>query len=140
MIRTNMRIRTFCGTLSPMSDNRYKQIRAALDHAEVAEPVEALPHLRAVLDITSALLDEHMARAIVESDVSIRSAASAAGLSENAVGPRLARTSMLAGYARPNGRVTAADVRRAQYDRETGNAVDPADTRPPLRFKPRRTT
>lgn len=123
-----------------MSDDRYLQIRAALDHAEVAEPVDALPHLRAVLDITSALLDEQMARAVVESDVSIRAAASAAGLSENAVGPRLARTSMLAKYARPNGRVTAADVRRAQYDRETGHAVDPADTPPPLRFKPRRTT
>ena len=123
-----------------MSDDRYLQIRAALDHAEVAEPVDALPHLRAVLDITSALLDEQMARAVVESDVSIRAAASAAGLSENAVGPRLARTSMLAKYARPNGRVTAADVRRAQYDRETGHAVDPADTPQPLRFKPRRTT
>lgn len=123
-----------------MSDDRYQQIRAALNQAEVAEPVDALPHLRAVLDITSALLDEQMARAIVESDVSIRSAASAAGLSENAVGPRLARTSMLAGYARPNGRVTAADVRRAQYDREIGNAVQPAEKQAPLRFKPRRNT
>ena len=123
-----------------MSDIRYEQIRAALDEAEVADPVEALPHLRAVLDVTSALLDEQMARAVVESDVSIRSAAAAAGLSENAVGPRLARTSMLADYARPSGRVTAADVRRAQYDRETGNAAEPAHTPPPLRFKPRRNT
>lgn len=135
-----MRIRIFCGMLGRMSDDRYQQIRAALDQAEVAEPVDALPHLRVVLDIASALLDEQMARAVLESDVSIRSAAAAAGLSENAVGPRLARTGMLADYARPNGRVTAADVRRAQYDRETGNAVDPAHTPPPLRFKPRRNT
>ncbi|PXW28859.1 UNVERIFIED_CONTAM: hypothetical protein DES50_111143 [Williamsia faeni] len=123
-----------------MSDDRYNQIRDALDGAENAPPIDALRHLRSVLDIASAMLDEQMARAVVESDVSIRSAASAAGLSENAVGPRLARTSMLADYARPNGRVTAADVRRAQYDREAGAAVDPADKPTPLRFKPRRST
>ncbi|HEY9312386.1 hypothetical protein [Williamsia sp.] len=52
----------------------------------------------------------------------------------------MARTSMPADYARPNGRVAAADVRRAQYDRETGTAVDAADQPTPLRFKPRRST
>ena len=68
-------------------------------------------------------------------------AASLAGLTENAVGPRLARTSLLAAYS-DGDRVTRTGVERARYDLEEGRhkVVPPApdQERPPLRFRARR--
>ncbi|TSD93951.1 hypothetical protein FOS14_22000 [Skermania sp. ID1734] len=122
-----------------MAANPYERIRDELNRAEQATPAHSLTHLRSVLDEVSALLDENMARAVVEEGASIRSVGASAGLTENAVGPRLARTQYLASYASPNGRVTAADVHRARYDRETGSKK-PFDQPKPLRFKPRRNT
>ena len=92
-----------------------------------------------------------MARALVTGRSSLRSVGAGAGLSENAVGPRLARTPMLAAYANDNGRVTASGVERARYDHETGRrpepGIDSTDStnsteqapRQPMRFRPRRT-
>ena len=140
--------RSFCGMITVMSttdDPRYDAIRDALATAEASsEPAEALPPLRAAADRLTDLIDDTMARALVTGRTSLRSVGAGAGLSENAVGPRLARTPMLAPYANESGRVTASGVERARYDHETGRTPEPGDTdqepRPPMRFRPRRTT
>ena len=118
--------------------NPYDLIRTELAQAQSAEPAAALLHLRAVIDQASQLLDQQLAKAVVDDGWSLRAAGANAGLTENAVGPRLARTAMLAPYASGNGRVTAEDVRRARYDKESGTPPVPADSPQPMRFKPRR--
>ncbi len=123
-------------------DPRFAAIRDALAAAaDSPEPAAALPHLRAAADRLTDLLDDTMARALVTGRTSLRSVGAGAGLSENAVGPRLARTPVLAPYANDNGRVTASGVERARYDHETGRTPEPGiDTdqpRPPMRFRPR---
>ncbi len=119
-----------------------KDTRKALDHADPDQPGEALPHLREAIDHLTEAIDEAMAEVVLVEGGTLRQAAQLAGLSENAVGPRLARTSYLAGYAQPeSGRVTAKGVERAVYDREAGRppAAQPAAAPPQkLRFKPRR--
>lgn len=120
----------------------YADVRQALDTAEGLEPDEALPHLREAAERLAGLIDESLAEAVVHQRASIRSAGQKAGLSENAVGPRLARTSTLGAYANDDGRVTAAGVERARYDAETGApppAAKPAAAAP-MRFKARRPT
>lgn len=118
-------------------------IRADLDAAKSAPGArEALPHLRSAADRLTDLIDESMANAVLSGAASLRSAGVGAGLSENAVGPRLARTSALRAYANDDGRVTASGVERARYDQETGSAPPAASAarapRQPMRFKPRR--
>lgn len=130
-------------------DPRLTAIRDALTAAAASSaPAEALPHLRAAADRLTDLIDDTMARALVTGRSSLRSVGAGAGLSENAVGPRLARTPMLAPYANDNGRVTASGVERARYDHETGRVPEPGtdstdstdqEPRQPLRFRPRRT-
>jgi hypothetical protein len=119
-------------------DQPYDAIHAHLEAAEGAEPADALPHLRAAADQLTGLIDDAMARALVAGKASLRSVGAGAGLSENAVGPRLARTALLAPYANDSGRVTASGVERARYDHETGHVRQSADPPQPLRFKPRR--
>lgn len=123
--------------------NRYARIRDELTHAESADPPTALEHLRIVLEEVSALLDEQLAHAVVDGELSLRSAAKKVGLTENAVGPRLGNTSMLAPYARPDGRVTAKEIQQARYDKKSGlpaptAPASPSSTPTPMRFKPRR--
>lgn len=118
---------------------------AELAQVDPEQPDEALPHLRAAQEHLTAAVDEAMAAVIVESGSSIRSAGMLAGLSENAVGPRLARTSLLAAYGSESGRVTASGVERARYDLEQGRhrTADTAEGDPapkPMRFRARRTT
>ncbi|MDF2145011.1 hypothetical protein [Knoellia sp. p5-6-4] len=118
---------------------------AELAQVDPEQPDAALPHLRAAQEHLTAAVDEAMAAVIVESGSSIRSAGMLAGLSENAVGPRLARTSLLAAYGSESGRVTASGVERARYDLEQGRhrTADPAEGAPanrPMRFRARRTT
>ncbi|MEO9152970.1 MAG: hypothetical protein ABI243_11265 [Lapillicoccus sp.] len=120
-----------------------EEIRSDLTSAQRADgPREALPHLRAAADRLTDLIDETMAQAVLSGQASLRSAGAGAGLSENAVGPRLARTRVLGAYANDDGRVTASGVERAKYDQETGGARQaapaPRAARPPMRFKPRR--
>jgi hypothetical protein len=84
-----------------------------------------------------------MAAVLVAEGGTIRTAGALAGLSENAVGPRLARTRLLAAYGSESGRVTAAGVERARYDLEEGRhraAADLPDQPKPMRFRARRTT
>ena len=114
-------------------------VREALDRADGLAAEEALPHLREASDRLTALIDESMAAAVLSGKASLRSAGAQAGLSENAVGPRLARTATLGAYANDEGRVTAAAVERAKYDHESGSPK-PAPPAAPLRFKPRRST
>jgi hypothetical protein len=128
-------------------DPRFAAIHDALDAAAASvEPAQALPHLRSAADRLTELIDDTMARAVVTGRTSLRSVGAGVGLSENAVGPRLARTPMLAPYANDNGRVTASGVERARYDHETGripeSGIDTThqEPRPPMRFRPRRTT
>lgn len=145
--------------MSTADDQPYAAIHASLDAAAGSrDPAEALPHLRSAADGLTGLIDETMARAVVGGRGSLRSVGAGAGLSENAVGPRLGRTPLLAPYANESGRVTAAGVERARYDQETGRPPEPAPDdadnadnadnadspatrpRPPMRFRPRRTT
>lgn len=121
------------------SNHDLAPIRAALDAAEDLSADEALPLLREAADRLTELLDESMAQAVLDGAASLRSAGAKAGLSENAVGPRLARTRLLGAYAGETGRVTAAGVERAKYDAETGD-LQAADAPAPMRFKPRRST
>jgi hypothetical protein len=114
-------------------------IRAALAEAVDKDAEEALPHLREAADKLTALIDESMAEALLAGKVSLRSAGAAAGLTENAVPPRLARTRTLGAYANEEGRVTAAAIERAKYDHESGTPKPaPAPAAAPMRFKPRR--
>jgi hypothetical protein len=120
------------------ANQQYDAIRRHLEAAQDCEPEQALPHLRAAADELTALIDNAMARALVTGRASLRSVGAGAGLSENAVGPRLARTALLASYANESGRVTASGVERARYDHETGQIRQPPEPPQPLRFKPRR--
>lgn len=114
-------------------------VHRALEEAEGTDSVGALPYLREAADRLTELIDESLAAAVLK-DASLRSAGAAAGLTENAVGPRLARTPALAAYADDRGRVTAAGVERAKYDLEQGTPRQPAAAPAPMRFKPRRQT
>lgn len=120
--------------------NPYEQIRSHLDHAEAADTAaQALQHLRLVLTEVGALLDEQLARAVVDDEISIAAAGKSAGLTENAVGPRLASTPRLAPYT-TTGRVTADDIKRARNDKWANTPLPPAAPPEPMRFKPRRNT
>ncbi|WP_220794227.1 hypothetical protein [Nocardioides pelophilus] len=115
-------------------------VRRALDEAEGKDSVGALPYLREAADRLTELIDESMAAAVLTGQASLRSAGAQAGLTENAVGPRLARTRTLSAYADERGRVTASGVERAKYDLESGVPRQPAAAPAPMRFKPRRPT
>jgi hypothetical protein len=115
-------------------------IRKALDDAQGGSAAEALPLLREASEKLTELIDDSMAEAVLADGASLRSAGARAGLSENAVGPRLARTAALGAYANDSGRVTAAAVERARYDRELGTPRTAAQPPKPMRFSPRRRT
>ena len=121
--------------------------RQALDQVDPHVPSAALPQLRLAAEHVSAAIDAAMASTILEEGATIRTAGALAGLSENAVGPRLARTRDLGAYSAETGRVTAKGVERALYDLERGRhqpapASSPPATPPqpaaPLRFRARR--
>lgn len=116
----------------------------ALRHVDPDQPSDALPHLRAAQEHLTHAIDEAMAAAVLGEGNTIRTAGGLAGLSENAVGPRLARTSLLGAYAAPDtDRVTASGVERARYDLEEGRhrLADPsAAPSKPMRFRARRNT
>ncbi|MFC7596246.1 hypothetical protein ACFQU3_13070 [Terrabacter sp. GCM10028922] len=116
---------------------------AALAKADPAAPSAALPLLRSAQEHVTTAIDEAMAAVLVAEGGTIRTTGALAGLSENAVGPRLARTRLLAAYGSESGRVTAAGVERARYDLEEGRhrvAADLPDQPKPMRFRARRTT
>lgn len=116
-----------------------KDARQALAKVDIDSPAEALPLLREAMEMLTEAIDESMAALVLEENGTLRAAGTLAGLSENAVGPRLARTEPLAAYASPEGRVTARGVERALYDKELGREpVAGAAPQKPMRFKPRR--
>ena len=135
---------------TPATASSSETIRAAIDAAAAAlasadaeAPSAALPLLRAAQEHVTTAIDEAMAAVLVSEGGTIRTAGALAGLSENAVGPRLARTRLLAAYGSDSGRVTAAGVERARYDLEEGRhrpADDLPDQPRPMRFRARRTT
>src|SRR4051794_38235181 len=111
----------------------------ALGRLDPARPSEALPHRREASERLAEAIDEAMAAVILEEGGSIRAAGALAGLSENAVGPRLARTAPLAAYTAESGRGTAKGGERALYDLERGHVAHEDDAaRPPLRVRARR--
>lgn len=118
----------------------------SLRHVDPHAPADALPHLRAAQEHLTTAIDEAMAAVVVANGSTIRNAGALAGLSENAVGPRLARTSLLAAYVSPDAqRVTAAGVERARYDLEEGRHRTPepgpdGELPKPMRFRTRRAT
>jgi hypothetical protein len=119
------------------------EAREALAAVDPSAPIEALPLLRTAQERVTTAIDEAMAAVVVGDGGTLRTAGMLAGLSENAVGPRLARTHLLAAYDTGVGRVTASGVERARYDLEEGRHREPppADaTAPPMRFRARRTT
>lgn len=121
--------------------DRYTLIRSHLDRAQSAESApEVLQHLRSVLTEVGQLLDEQLASAVIDDELSLAAAGKHAGLTENAVGPRLANTARLAPYATGEGRVTAEDVKRARRHKYARNPLPPAAGAQPMRFKPRRKT
>ncbi|HIT75269.1 MAG TPA: hypothetical protein IAA98_06775 [Candidatus Avipropionibacterium avicola] len=124
----------------PLDPATLAEIRAALDRAGAATAANALPELRRAAEQLAELIDDSLAEAVLTDGDSLRAAGARAGLSENAVGPRLARTSALAPYANAHGRVTASAVERARYDRETGRPRVASTTPKPMRFTPRRST
>ena len=116
---------------------------AALAAADPSAAAAALPLLREAQEHLTVAIDEAMAAVLVTEGGSIRTAGALAGLSENAVGPRLARTRLLAAYGSGSGRVTAAGVERARYDLEEGRHRDGSDLPEPpvpMRFRARRPT
>lgn len=115
---------------------------AALSQAESSTTAkDALPLLSKAQEHLTRAIDEAMAAAVLEEGTSLRQVGQLASLSENAVGPRLARTARLMPYATPEGRVTRTSVERARYDAETGRpAPTPDHPIEPLRFRRRRDT
>ena len=112
--------------------------REALDRTDASRPLDALPLLRAAQEHLTSAVDEAMAAVLVAEGGTIRTAGALAGLSENAVGPRLVRTSLLGAYGSEAGRVTAAGVERARYDLEEGrHRTAPETPQRPLRFRAR---
>lgn len=106
-----------------------------------ATATTALPALIDAQQLLNRAVDEAMAAAVLEEGASLRQAGQLADLSENAVGPRLARTARLSPYATPEGRVTRTSVERARYDAELGRPAPASGTLPaPLRFRRRRDT
>lgn len=101
----------------------------------------ALPELIAAQQVLARAVDEAMAAAVLEEGASLRQVGQLADLSENAVGPRLARTARLSPYATAEGRVTRTSVERARYDAELGRPAPATENAPaPLRFRRRRDT
>lgn len=122
-------------------DTAIAAARDALGRADASRPLDALPLLRAAQEHLTTAVDEAMAAVLVADGETIRTAGALAGLSENAVGPRLARTSLLGAYGSDAGRVTAAGVERARYDLEEGrHRTGPDASGRPLRFRARRST
>jgi hypothetical protein len=99
------------------------------------DQVEVLGEVRELVD---EALNESMARATLDG-ASIRAVALRAGLSPNAVPPRLARSEPLQAYSSPDGRVAGAAIERARYDVEL-NRTPPQPATPPRFQKRRRTT
>jgi hypothetical protein len=114
----------------------------SLDSARrCATATQALPALIEAQQDLNRAVDEAMAAAVLEEGASLRQAGQLADLSENAVGPRLARTARLGAYATPEGRVTRISIERARYDAELGRpAPTPENPPAPLRFRRRRDT
>ena len=138
-----------CRVTLAQFDNEYEEVYADRDIATVPSLVLVPRGSSALLDALGRLvvtagerlaeaIDEAMAAVILEEGGSIRAAGALAGLSENAVGPRLARTAPLAAYTAESGRVTAKGVERALYDLERGHVAHDDAARPPLRFRARR--
>lgn len=125
---------------TPVDGVDVSAVRRALAEAQGKDSVGALPYLREAADRLTELIDESMASAVLSGQASLRAAGAQAGLTENAVGPRLARTRTLGAYADERGRVTAAAVERAKYDHESGTPRPAPAASAPMRFKPRRTT
>src|SRR5688500_9000529 len=104
--------RTNCGTVLLVAITRpvaqaVKAAQEALDQVDPDKPSEALPLLREASENLTEAMDAAMAAVLLEEGGTIRQAGQLAGLSENAVGPRLARTPSLAAYTSDAGRVTA---------------------------------
>ena len=130
------------GTGRPELDALIREAATALDRAAASDSAgDALPFITEAQERITRAIDEAMAAAVLEEGSSLRQAGQLANLSENAVGPRLARTARLMPYATPEGRVTRASVERARYDAELGRpAPDPDQPVTPLRFRRRRET
>ena len=132
------------GTGRPELDALIGHAAAAIARAAASTSAsDALPLITEAQEQITRAIDEAMAAAVLEEGTSLRQAGQLANLSENAVGPRLARTSRLMPYATPEGRVTRASVERARYDAELGRpapASTPDQPVAPLRFRRRRAT
>lgn len=124
--------------LDTLIDSATAALRAARRQPSATE---ALPVLTEAQQLLDQAVDEAMAAAVLEEGASLRQAGQLADLSENAVGPRLARTARLGAYASDKGRVTRTSVERARYDAELGRpAPAPQAAPPPLKFRRRRDT
>lgn len=128
------------GTGSSELDTLIRDAAAAITRAaESTSAADALPLIAEAQGQLTRAIDQAMAATVLEEGTSLRQAGQLAHLSENAVGPRLARTARLMPYATPEGRVTRTSVERARYDAELGRpAPTPDHPVEPLRFRRRR--
>jgi len=128
------------GTGSSELDTLIRDAAAAITRAaESTSAADALPLIAEAQEQLTRAIDQAMAATVLEEGTSLRQAGQLAHLSENAVGPRLARTARLMPYATPEGRVTRTSVERARYDAELGRpAPTPDHPVEPLRFRRRR--
>lgn len=99
------------------------------DHAVALAALSSAQHK------IDALIDEIAAHGVLAGQ-SVRSLAEAAGVAPNTLSPRLARTTVLGGYAE-HGRVGAEGIARARYDFRTGQ-YQPSEPAAPLTFRARR--
>ncbi|GAA3701879.1 hypothetical protein GCM10023081_42870 [Arthrobacter ginkgonis] len=122
--------------MSNTSHRRIARAMALLDNLpeSALDQVEVLGEVRELVD---EALNESMARATLDG-ASIRAVALRAGLSPNAVPPRLGRTEPLQAYSNADGRVVGSSLERARYDAEL-DRTPPISTSPP-RFQKRRPT
>lgn len=89
----------------------------ALGAVDTSSAQSAVVGLTDALAAVEAARDEAMAQAVVEG-VSVRQVAAAAGMAQNSVTPRLARSATLGSYAEGS-RVTSQGIARARYEAES---------------------
>ncbi|SDD26520.1 hypothetical protein SAMN04489747_0580 [Auraticoccus monumenti] len=110
-------------------------VEAAARDLGGVDQAAALAALSSARERIDALIDEVAAQGVLAGQ-SVRSLAEAAGVAPNTLSPRLARTTVLGGYAE-DGRVGAEGIARARYDLRNGQ-YRPAEQTEPLTFRARR--
>lgn len=104
------------GAVSDTTADAFDRLDAHLAAARGGEDsLAVLAQLRRASEELTGLTEEALAAAVLEGH-SVRTVAQAGGMAPNSVPPRLARSSSLAGYTTPGGRLGAPEIARARHD------------------------